>query len=193
MVLELDVDLLEKIENLQLSQLVFLNLVLNENQNNNHNIHNLISLVSENDIQDLIDRDLLKKTVTEDDTVYEKTELLSKLVERKRSFFDEFIDIFPKMVVRPDGLNDFLHKNLNKCRKYYTQTVGKSLAKHEHIMNCLKYEINQKTLTGKLGYMKNMWTWLTQNEWETIADEMKFVKGTDVTIEKEDTYGTTFI
>lgn len=28
-------------------------------------------------------------------------------------------------------------------------------------------------LTGKIGYMKTMWKWLTQHEWETYEEQMK--------------------
>jgi len=44
---------------------------------------------------------------------------------------------------------------------------------HEHIVNCLKYEIDNKMQTGKIGYMKTMWKWLTQREWETTEEQMK--------------------
>ena len=43
---------------------------------------------------------------------------------------------------------------------------------HEHIMNCLKFEIDNKMITGKLGYMKTMWKWLTQHEWEVVEEQM---------------------
>lgn len=44
---------------------------------------------------------------------------------------------------------------------------------HEHIMDCLEYEIDDKMRTGKMGYMKTMWKWLTQHEWETFEEQMK--------------------
>ena len=27
-------------------------------------------------------------------------------------------------------------------------------------------------ITGKLGYMKTMWKWLTQHEWEVVEEQM---------------------
>ena len=30
-----------------------------------------------------------------------------------------------------------------------------------------------KMLTGKMGYMKTMWKWLTQHEWEALEEEMQ--------------------
>ena len=44
---------------------------------------------------------------------------------------------------------------------------------HDHIMNCLKFEVSQKLATGKIGYMKRMWKWLTSNEWEIYDEQMK--------------------
>ena len=29
-------------------------------------------------------------------------------------------------------------------------------------------------ITGKIGYMKTMWKWLTQNEWEVIEEQMSY-------------------
>ena len=43
---------------------------------------------------------------------------------------------------------------------------------HEHLLKCLQYEIEDKMRTGKIGYMKTMWKWLTQHEWETIEEHM---------------------
>lgn len=87
--------------------------------------------------------------------------------------FDTFYDQFPVYVIRPDGTKGFLRANVNKCRKEYNRIVGKSKAMHEHIMDCLRYEIDDKMRTGKMGYMKTMWKWLTQHEWETFEEQMK--------------------
>jgi hypothetical protein len=40
--------------------------------------------------------------------------------------------------------------------------------------------------TGKLGYMKTMWKWITNREWEILADEREFEKQQKV----EDPYGS---
>ena len=76
-------------------------------------------------------------------------------------------------VTRPDGTKGFLRANINKCRKEYNRIVGKSKAMHEHLIKCLQFEIDNKMLTGKLGYMKTMWKWLTQREWEVMEEMMQ--------------------
>lgn len=61
MILELDTELLSKIEHLTINQLVFLNLVLGNNQANIKDVLSLISLVNETEIQDLIDQGYIEK------------------------------------------------------------------------------------------------------------------------------------
>jgi hypothetical protein len=58
---------------------------------------------------------------------------------------------------------------------------------HEHVMNCLRKEIDDKMMTGKLGYMKTMWKWITQHEWEVIEEQMYNEPV------NSDTYGTSCI
>ena len=174
MILELDTAILDRIPDIKsISQLAFITLVLNENQNNRQDIHKLLSLVSEEDIQDLKNKNLIQIELTaEGDRSISKSELLTNLLKEDKSMFDQFYEEFPIYVTRPDGTKGFLRANINKCRKEYNRIVGKSKAMHEHIMNCLRFEVSDKMLTGKLGYMKTMWKWLTQHEWEAVEDQM---------------------
>lgn len=186
MILEIDTSVLDRIPNLSINQLVFLTLVLNDNQNNHQDILKLLSLVKTEDIQELIDRKLLSADETDNVIVYSKTEELESLLKEDKSMFDEFYELFPIYVTRPDGTKGFLRSNVNKCRKEYNRIIGKSRAMHEHICNCLKFEVNDKMLTGKIGYMKTMWKWLTQHEWETCEEQMKL----EVPIIDDNLYGT---
>ena len=186
MILEIDTSVLDRIPNLSINQLVFLTLVLNDNQNNHQDILKLLSLVKTEDIQELIDRKLLSADETDNTIVYSKTEELKSLLKEDKSMFDEFYELFPIYVTRPDGTKGFLRSNVNKCRKEYNRIIGKSRAMHEHICNCLKFEVNDKMLTGKIGYMKTMWKWLTQHEWETCEEQMKL----EVPIIDYNLYGT---
>lgn len=187
MIVELDTDILDKVGDLTLGQLVFITLVLDENQNNHQDVSQLISLVSDDDIQALVNRDLLTIEECADSKVYKHTQKLTDLLSFSKSMFDEFYEEFPAIVYRPDGLRSFLRTNMNRCRKLYGQIVGKSRAKHEHIMECLREEIRQKHMTNKMGYMKTMWRWLTNNEWEMIEEQVKYK---DVINPNENSYGT---
>lgn len=99
--------------------------------------------------------------------------------------FDEFYEVFPVYVIRPDGTKGFLRANVNKCRKEYNKIIGKSRAMHDYLLGCLKWEIDNKVTSGKLGYMKTMWKWLTQHEWECYEEEMQLSQQA-----KEVQYGT---
>ena len=175
MILEIDTSLLEKLEDPSIDQLVFLTIVSNDNiKVNNQDIQRLLSLVNEEEIRKLISQGLIIVTTKGDgNQVVEKTSKLDELFKEDKSMFDMFYDQFPVYVTRPDGTKGFLRSNINKCRKEYNRIVGKSKAMHKHIMNCLRFEVENKTLTGKLGYMKTMWKWLTQHEWETVEEQMK--------------------
>lgn len=172
MILELDTSLLNKFD-ISINQLVFISLVLNENQTNNQDIHELLSRVNEEEIQDLIQRNIVVVTTSDDNKIYSASEQLLLSIKRdQESMFDRFYEVFPVYVTRPDGTKGYLRANVNKCRKEYNRIIGKSKAMHDHIMACLRYEIDDKMRTGKMGYMKTMWKWLTQHEWECYEEQM---------------------
>ena len=182
MILELDISLLKTL-NLSINQLAFISLVLSENQKDHQDIQELLSRVNEEEIQDLIQRNIIITQTMNNGISYQLSDdIINTLRKRNDSMFDEFYETFPVYVIRPDGTKGFLRANVNKCRKEYNRVVGKSRAMHEHIMNCLRYELDDKMRTGKLGYMKTMWKWLTQHEWECYEEQLK--------VKEEDTYGT---
>lgn len=174
MILELDTTLFKLIEDLTINQLVFLTLVLNEEKSKHQDIHEFLSRISEDEIQELVHRDYVVVNVSDERIEYNASKKLLELTTSEVTFFDEFYEIFPVYVTRPDGTKGFLRANVNKCRKEYNKVVGKSRAMHEHLLECLKYEVSQKAMTGKLGYFKTMWKWITNREWEAIEDEMSF-------------------
>lgn len=182
MILELDISLLKTL-NLSINQLAFISLVLSENQKDHQDIQELLSRVNEEEIQDLIQRNIIITQTMNNGISYQLSDdIINTLRKRNNSMFDEFYETFPVYVIRPDGTKGFLRANVNKCRKEYNRIVGKSRAMHEHIMDCLQYELDDKMRTGKLGYMKTMWKWLTQHEWECYEEQLK--------VKEEDTYGT---
>lgn len=188
MILELDTTLLDMYEDLSLNQLIFLTLVLNEDQHKNQDIHSFLSRISENEIQGLIDNNFITVTTSGDNKIYKTTNKLKNYSDREKTWFDEFYEVFPVYVMRPDGTKGFLRSNINKCRNEYKKIVGKSRAMHEHILKCLKFEIDSKTITGKLGYFKTMWKWLAQHEWEVIEEQLQYEQGETI---NENSYGTT--
>ena len=191
MILELDTSLFDIYGEMSINQLVFLTLVLNENQSNNQDIHQFLSRISENEIQELVDSNIITVITSGDSKIYSISEDTRKHLKQDKSWFDEFYEVFPVYVTRPDGTKGFLRSNINKCRKEYNRIVGKSRAMHEHLIKCLQFEIDNKMMTGKIGYMKTMWKWLTQREWEVTEEEMQFSMEQD--INNETAYGANII
>mgnify|MGYP001536843883 FL=1 len=190
MILEIDTSILDRIPNISINQLVFLTLVLSDIKVINQDIQKLLSLVNEEEIQELANQGLICINVDNtNNQVISKTSKLEELLKADKTMFDAFYDQFPVYVIRPDGTKGFLRANVNKCRKEYNRIIGKSKAMHEHIMACLRYEIDDKMRTGKIGYMKTMWKWLTQHEWETFEEQMKL----DDYQPNADNYGTDII
>ena len=140
MILELDTTLLDIFGEISINQLVFLTLVLNDNQSNNQDVHKFLSRISENDIQELIDNNLISFTTSGDNKIYSPTEKLLLSMKQDKTWFDEFYEVFPVYVMRPDGTKGFLRANINKCRKEYNRIVGKSKAMHEHLLQCLQFD-----------------------------------------------------
>lgn len=180
MIVEIDTSLLEKVENLSINQLVFLSLVIN--QTNQSKLQSLFSLMKSNEIQEMIDIGYIEKAA---DGTYKSTTSLIDKVGTKKDLFQEFYDAYPVYVIRPDSTKDYLRANVNKCRKFYNQTIGKSTAMHEHIMKCLYADLDTKAMNGKLCYLKRMWQWLTSREWESVEQSI-----TDINTEQTTTYGT---
>ena len=185
MILELDISLLKTL-NLSINQLAFISLVLSENQKDHQDIQELLSRVNEEEIQDLIQRNIIITQTMNNGISYQLSDdIINTLRKRNDSMFDEFYETFPVYVIRPDGTKGFLRSNINKCRKEYNRIIRRSKSMHEHIMQCLRYELDDKIRTGKLGYMKTMWKWLTQHEWECYEDRLN--------TQEDSTYGTNIL
>lgn len=187
MIVEIDTKLLDKLgENISINQLVFLTLVLSKDQKNCQGLRSLFSRLNDNEIQELIDLGYVSKSQDSNQTIYSPTILLTEKIGEKIDMFDQFFAMYPVYVDRPDGTKDYLRSNLNKCRAFYKVICGKSQAAHEHILECLKYDLEKKSMNGKLSYMKRMWQWLTSREWESIEQEMLDKKDEPI----QQTYGT---
>lgn len=81
MILELDTSLLNKY-NISINQLVFISLVLNDNQPNNQDIQELLSRVNEEEIQELIQRNIVVVNISDNNQIYSPSEELLKSIKR---------------------------------------------------------------------------------------------------------------
>lgn len=183
MIIEVNTELLNI--GINLNQLFFLSLVLSKNQINNQDARKIVSLISDEEILDLIDRKLITSIERGNSVTYKETENLNKLLTPKKEYFDVFYDMYPVYVVRPDGSKCYLRANVNKCRHFFDVTTGNSSAFKEHIIKCLEFEIDKKMKEGKLTYMKTMWRWLIDHQWEAVEEEMN-----DTVKTPDKSYGT---
>lgn len=88
------------------------------------------------------------------------------------NFFEELLSVFPNKVIRPDGTYDLLKTDLVKSRQTYDRiTLGRKV-RHNHIMKCLKYELEQRKLTNTLQYMKRLPKWLSSEQWKLYEERM---------------------
>lgn len=175
MKLDIDITLLKTIQGLTIGQLVFLALVLDNSQKKNQDISKLLSLVEEVQIQELINVGLIRYNPDETSfsKKYKATPALKECLSSNDMWFERFYEIYPSYVTRPDGTKGFLRGNKNKCREAYLKYVKNNAETHLFLIDCLKFDITNKTQTGKLGYMKTMWNWITQQEWDSIDEQMK--------------------
>ena len=81
-------------------------------------------------------------------------------------FFDELVQVFPVSVIRPDGTKDFLRNDLKRCKTAYSKITKNKYFIHQHILECLKYEVALKRREGKMSYFKRLSKWLASEEWK---------------------------
>ena len=188
MTIEVKTDLLDVDQNIDLNQLIFLSMILDKNQKPNQDVRKIVSLISDDEISYLISQGLITSTTTGNSITYQPTEKLTNMLEPSKAYFDLFYDMYPVYVIRPDGHKDYLRANINKCRKLYNTYVGRSSDMARHLNACLEYEMKKKLNEGKMSYMKTMWRWLVDHQWEAIEEEMA-----DNNIVHTSIYGTELI
>lgn len=188
MIIEVDTRLMDLPESININQLVFLSMVLGKNQKSNQNVQKIVSQITDDEISYLINQGLITSTNSGKSITYCPTDKLTQFMIPPRDYFDLFYDMYPVYVMRPDGSKSYLRANVHKCRHLYNTYVGKSNAMAEHINHCLEHEIAKKTKEGKLAYMKTMWRWLVDHQWEETEEEMADVNNNIV-----NSYGTELI
>ncbi|WP_173431835.1 hypothetical protein [Sharpea azabuensis] len=189
MTIEVKTELLNAYPQINLNQLIFLSLLLDKNQKSNQNVRKIISLISGDEITDLISQELISSNIEGDSITYIATDKLKTIVEPKKDYFDLFFDTYPVYTIRPDGTKDYLRTNINKCRRLYNTYVGNSSDMAAHLLNCLVHEIDKKHRENKMSYMKTMWRWLQDHQWEAIEEEMR----DQAQINRSNSYGTELI
>lgn len=134
----------------------------------NHDLLNLLNLPNlYSDIEILISKGLLQRSVTPLDTLrsYEPTTKLHKALFQA-DFFEEFFMQYPYGVKRTWGKYDLLKNSCKSaCEAVYNKIVDKNYTTHQHIIACLKAELQQRESDGSMMYIKSMSNWLINKEW----------------------------
>jgi hypothetical protein len=102
--------------------------------------------------------------------------------------FEELYQAYPVKVVRDNGISDYLRAERYNSEKLYDFVVSDNKSKHEHILKCLRYEVNHREQEGSMRYMKRMYKWLQIQGWKSYEER---IGNTDsAQIGKEVKYGT---
>lgn len=135
----------------------------------NHVLIKYLSELPDSVYDALIAKGLIKKK----DEWYIPTEDGSSIFEPSDGTFEEFIESFPTRAVNtitgevrvlsPASPTSALAKKLRK--KWYAITK-KDKKIQEHIINCLKCEVDLRKKTNSLHYMRNIETWINKATWE---------------------------
>ena len=104
----------------------------------------------------------------------------------RQAFLDSFQDSFDRMWsellshfplkvynqghMRVLRAKDAFAKNNDKALRKYYKVVGTDKAKHDHIVQCLKNELELRKSTNTLGYMQMLTTWMNNHTWEQYED-----------------------
>jgi len=87
-------------------------------------------------------------------------------------YFEELFMNFPLKVVRTNGVSDFLRTEKTYCKNIYDARVARNKQKHDHIMRCLKKEIEIREKENSMAYMKRLSNWLASQEWKSFEDRL---------------------
>ena len=72
---------------------------MNENQHNNQSIHQFLSRISESEIQELVNNDIIAVNTSGDNQIYSLSNSSKELLKEDKTWFDEFYEVFPVYVI----------------------------------------------------------------------------------------------
>ena len=94
--------------------------------------------------------------------------------------FEEFYNLYPTKTTRPNGKVDYLRVDKNKCKIRYKRLVNNNLMIHDHIMDCLKYEIEKRTKNNNMAYFQRMYNYLISENWKKYEEELHTIAEKEV-------------
>lgn len=171
--LELDIDLIIAY-NLTLEEYVLLDLLRHKwynkirlyynDKDKLHSLLNRLVLLGHLEISELGDKDTLAS--------YKIKFFPRYLAKVEDEMVKEIMEAYPAKITRPNGVVDYLKPSAKVIKDQYKKIVKGNKSTHNHILSCLKYQIEQMTLTGKLQYIRKLTNWLEREEWREWEERM---------------------
>ena len=87
-------------------------------------------------------------------------------------YFEELFAIFPVKVIRTNGMSDYLKTEKTYCKNIYDSRVARNKQKHDHIIRCLRKEIEIRESENSMAFMKRLSNWLASEEWKSFEDRL---------------------
>ena len=101
-------------------------------------------------------------------------------------FFEEIYMNFPTSVTRTNGSIDYLRTEKTYCKNIYDNLIGRNRSKHEHMLACLKKEVEIRNKEKSFAYMKRLSNWLSSEEWRSFESRLD----ESIIANNEEGYGT---
>lgn len=137
------------------------------------------------DIDKLVEKGYIKKIGKR----YRVTPMYLEEVEEKGSF-QELLETFPKSVVRKDGILTYLRKDRIRSAKLYEKKTRNRKDVHDYIIECLKFEVQERTKDGTIIWMKTLPNWLEAEEWVEWGERKKDCNRSGILETQRRPYGT---
>lgn len=127
-------------------------------------------------LQNLVDKKLIHNANKPNEFDVKKIIVRHKFrseTKENSQLFEEFYNLYPQKVTRPDGSVDYLRTDRDRCQKLYVKKVKLNKNLHTEIMEGLQYEIEERSKSNNLRFMKRMPKWLASEEWTIWREKLE--------------------
>lgn len=185
MLIEIDLEEAKKLQ-ITLNQFLLLKFAID---NINIKPYQSVIQINDSDVNALVEQGILEPESSFDIKDLKKLKVTPAFIDKlkSRDYFDEFYSMYPISVTRPDGTKDYLRGNVSRSRKIYESHVGNSKSKHNDMLAALNFEITNRKMSNKMGYMKRLYSWLISEEWVLYEE---FLNDKKVQKQIQEVYGT---
>jgi hypothetical protein len=85
------------------------------------------------------------------------------------NMFYQFYDTFPVQ----DETGRIMRHSRESAKRFYHQIVNNDINLHQHILTCLRFDIERRTRRGDVRYMLGMEKYIKSRAWEEIEQVIK--------------------